>query len=103
MPVLLMDRLLKFAMPPLTVMLVVPLSVPPPGFALMARVILSLLSVVTRLLLLSRTSTLTAGLIALPALAFVGCWLKKRCVPAGVTLNALEVAPVKLPELAASV
>src|SRR5437879_1860493 len=103
MPVLLIDSPLNLAMPPLTVTLDVPLSVPPPAFVPITRVILSLLSLLTRLLPASRTSTLTAGLILAPAVTFVGWPRKTRWVPGGVMLNAAEVDPDRVPEVATSV
>src|SRR5260370_1125264 len=71
-----MDRVLKVAVPPLAATVVVPLSVPPPGLVPMARVTLAVLLV--RLLNASRTCTVTAGLMAIPAVVVVGCWGKGR-------------------------
>jgi hypothetical protein len=53
---------------------------------------------------LSRAVTWTAGAIATPAVAFVGCTVKNRALAApAVMLNPLLVAPVRTPELAVSV
>ena len=72
----------------------VPLSVPPPGFVPIAIVILAVL-VVTTLLLASCTCTVRAGLIATPAVVFVGCCENASLVAApGVISKALLVAPV---------
>ena len=56
---------------------------------------------VTTLLLTSSTWTVTAGLMALPATVLVGCWTKPRWSAwPGVISKLVEVAPVRLPELA---
>ena len=66
-------------------------SVPPPGLAAMARLILSLLSEATRLLLESRTSTCTAGVMAAPAAVLEGPWTKASLV-AGPSVVVVVVA-----------
>ena len=68
-----MERSPKLATPFVTVTVVVPLREPPPGLAPMAMVTASVESVVTVLLLASSNWTVTAGLMAAPATAFVGC------------------------------
>src|ERR1041384_6376687 len=79
---------------------VVPDSVPPPGLVPMATVMLAE-EPVTVLLNASCTVTCTAGLIATPAVAFVG-WTEKASLDAaaGLTLNAALDAPVSDPEAA---
>src|SRR5260370_2428196 len=72
-----MDRLLKEAMPPLAADVRVPLRVPPLGLVPRATVTVEL-SVVARLLNWSSTRTATAGLMATPATALLGCTPKTR-------------------------
>src|SRR5262245_51349527 len=95
-----MERLEKVATPPDADSVAVPDSVPPPGLVPMATVMLAV-ELVTVLLNASCTVTCTAGLIATPAVAFVG-WTVKASLDAaaGVMLNAAEVAPVSPAEAA---
>src|SRR5437667_37268 len=74
---LLIERLLKMATPLLAATVTPPPRVPPPGLLLRARVTLEV-SLLTRLLNVSSTCTVTAGLMAWPAVALDGCWLKAR-------------------------
>src|SRR5213075_1899429 len=98
-----MDRVEKVATPALAATVVVPESAPPPGLVPMATVMLAL-ELVTVFPNASCTATCTAGLIAAPATAFVGCTAKaSREAAAGVMLNADEIAPVSPPEVAVSV
>ena len=100
MPVLLIDRSLKVATPPAAGCISVPLRVPPPGLVPMASVTFEV-SPVTRLPNLSSTSTVTAGLMVIPATVFVGC-ARRPVGPAraGVMLKLFEVAPPRLPSAA---
>ncbi len=80
-----------------------PDSVPPPGLAPIATLMLPAKPVAT-LLFTSSAVTVTAGLIATPATALLGCWLNTSCVaPAGVMLKAPDVAPATDGAVAASV
>src|SRR6185295_12630142 len=89
-----MERLENVATPPDADTVVVPDSVPPPGLVPMARVMLAV-EVVTVLLNASCTVTCTAGAIATPAMAFVGCAVNASlAAAAGLMLNAADVAPV---------
>src|SRR6185295_2587784 len=102
-PALSMDRLANVATPATAATVVVPDSVPPPGLAPMATVMLAV-ELGTRLPNASCTVTCTAGAIATPAVALVGCTVKaSRFAAAGLMLNADEVAPVSAPEAAVSV
>src|SRR3954463_3099966 len=95
-----MDRLGKVATPPTAATVVVPDSVPPPGLVPMATVMLAV-ELVTALPNASCTVACTAGLMALPAVAFVGCTVKASLeAAAGLMLNAAEVAPVSAPDAA---
>src|SRR5258706_352341 len=98
-----MERFEKEAMPETAATVVVPESVPPPGFATMAMVTLAD-DPVTVLPKLSWTVTWTAGAIEVPAAALVG-WTMKASLfaAAGVMLNAAEVAAVSPPEVATRV
>src|SRR5262245_61391732 len=61
-------------------------------------------SVVTALPELSRTATVTAGLIVAPAVALLGCWTKASLAAApAVIVNDVEVALVRVPSLAVRV
>src|SRR5947207_3056907 len=96
-----MDRLEKVATPPEAFLVVVPLSVPDPGFVPMATVTLAVEEV--RLLKASRIRTVTAGVMEAPAVVLVGCWPKATLAgAAGVMLKVEEVAPVMPPELDAA-
>src|SRR3954465_6773412 len=95
-----MERLEKVATPPDAATVSVPDSVPPPGLKPMATVMLAV-ELVTVLPNVSCTATSTAGLIDAPAVVLVGCAVKaSREAPAGVMLNAAEVAPVSAPDAA---
>src|SRR6185295_9666817 len=98
-----MDRLENVATPPTAALVVVPESVPLPGLAPIATVMLAV-EVVTVLLKASCTVTCTAGAIATPAVALAGCTVNASLVAAaGVMLKAAEVAPVSPAEVAARV
>ena len=103
MPVALIDRLLNVATPLTAATVRVPLSAPPPGSVPMTIVTLEL-SLVTTLPPTSSTETCTAGEMVAPAAVLAGCVLKTT-LPAAptVTLNAVEVAAVKLPSVAVRV
>src|SRR5436189_10769 len=98
-----MERLENVAMPLDADTVAVPDSVPPPGLAPMATVMLAV-ELVTVLPNGSCTATCTAGEIATPAVAFDG-WTVKASLEAaaGLMLNAVEVVPVRAPEAAVSV
>src|SRR3954470_3945490 len=98
-----MDRLEKLATPALAFAVAVPESVPPPGLVPIATVTLAA-ELVTVFPNASCTATCTAGEIAAPAVALVGCTMKaSREAAAGVMLNAGEVAEVSGADAAASV
>src|SRR5687768_6983346 len=95
-----MERLEKVATPPTADTVVVPDSVPPPGLVPIATVMLAV-ELVTVFPNASCTVTCTAGLIAAPAVALVGCTEKaSRFAAAGLTLNAVLDAPLSAPEAA---
>src|SRR6266545_7506140 len=82
-----MLRFVNVATPLAVATVVVPDSVPPLGFAKIASVTLPV-PVVTTLSDASRTATWTAGVIAAPAVALLGCPVNARCVGApGATSN----------------
>src|SRR5437773_245215 len=87
------------------VALVVPASVPPPGFAPIATVI-DPVKPVTTFPASSSADTRTAGIVC-PACVVCGCVVKATWVAGGggaaVMLNAVLVAPVKPDALATSV
>src|SRR6185295_15607684 len=98
-----MDRLENVATPLTAVTVVVPDSVPPPGFVPIATVMLAdeLGTVFPNA---SCTVTCTAGVIATPAVAFVGWTVKASLLAAaGLMLNAAEVALVNAPDAAVRV
>src|SRR5262245_50063715 len=98
-----MERLEKFATPADAATVVVPDSVPPPGLAPMATVMLAL-ELVTVFPNASCTDTCTAGLMAAPAMALVGCTVNAtRVATSGLMAHAAEVAPVSGADAAASV
>src|SRR5947207_14338481 len=98
-----MDRLEKLATPALAFAVVVPESVPPPGLVPIATVMLAD-ELVTVLPNASCTATCTAGLIAAPAAALIGCTVKATFeAAAGLMLNAVELADRKGAEAADSV
>src|SRR6185436_17536275 len=95
-----MDRLENVATPLTADTVVVPESVPPPGLVPMATVTFAD-ELVTVLPNASCTVTCTAGLMALPAVALVGCTVKaSRLAVDGLMLNEVEVAPVRAPDAA---
>src|SRR5512139_3676695 len=98
-----MDRFEKVATPLIADTVVVPDSVPPPGLVPIATVMFAV-ELVTVLLNASCTVTCTAGAIATPAVALLGCTVKATLdAAAGMMLNSDEVAPASPPEVAASV
>src|SRR5947209_15051250 len=80
LPALLMERLLKVAVPLTAATVVVPLRVPLLGLVPIAIVTLAVLLV--RLPFASRICTVTAGVMDAPATVFVGCWPNTSCVAA---------------------
>src|SRR6185295_3419991 len=98
-----MERVEKVATPPTAETVAVPESVPPPGLAPIATVMLAV-ELVTVLLNASCTVTCTAGLIAAPAVALVG-WAVKASLDAaaGLMVNAALDAPESAPEAAVKV
>src|SRR5512141_679812 len=98
-----MERLENVATPPTADTVAVPDSVPPPGLVPMATVMLAV-EVVTVFPNVSCTVTCTAGLIATPAVVFVG-WAVKASLEAaaGVMANAELDAPLSAPDAAPSV
>ena len=89
---MLIDKLLNVAVPATAALVVVPLSVPLPGFVPITRVIEA--DEFTRLPNWSWTCTVTAGVIDAPAVAFVGCWPNTNCESAaGTMLKLWLVAP----------
>jgi hypothetical protein len=100
MPLLLMDRLLNVATPFMAVTGVVPLKIPELGFVPMAMATGAEL-VVTRLLKLSRTWTVTAGVIEEPALVVVGCCANASLLAAAAVMSNGELTVEVSPELEA--
>ena len=89
------DRLLKVATPLTALTVVVPLRLPPLGFVPIATVIDAVL-LVTVFPRPSTTFTATAGLMLLPAIEFVGGWLKASAVAVpGVMAKVLLVELVR--------
>ena len=105
MPAVFRCRLLNVAMPLLTVTVVVLLPVRLPGPLATATVTWSVLSVLNTWPNWSRISTVTAGLMAAPAVVLVGCCTKTREVAGAiaVTTKLLEAGPVRLPAFSLSV
>src|SRR5512140_3955955 len=98
-----MDRLGKEASPPDAATVVVPDRIPPPGLVPIATVTFAV-EVVTVLPNASCTATCTAGEIAAPAMALVGCWMNATLdAAAGEMLKATEVAGVSDADVAVSV
>src|SRR5689334_8087591 len=98
-----MDRLENVATPPCADTVVVPASVPPPGLVPIATVMLAV-ELVTVFPNASCTATCTAGLIAAPAVALVGCTAKARPEARRVgKVSADEVSPVSAQDAAVSV
>src|SRR6185295_11596948 len=98
-----MDRLENVATPPDAETVAVPDSVPPPGLTPIATVMLAL-ELGTVLPNASCTVTCTAGEIATPAVALLGCTAKASLLAAAaVMLNPAEVPPVSPLEVADSV
>src|SRR5262249_18371405 len=92
-PVLLMDRVPKLAMPPTAATVLVPLRVPPPALVPMATVTFEV-SVVTRLLNGSSTGTETAGEMGRPATDVRRCRTKARRLGAGALMLKNVEVPV---------
>src|ERR1044072_9411754 len=89
-----MDRLLTVATPLTAATVVVPLRVPLAGLVPMASETLAV--GLTTLLPAYSSCTVTAGLLARPAVVLLGCCTKARWVAATTRmLKALEVAPVR--------
>src|SRR5688572_22104788 len=89
-----MERLENVATPVTAATVLVPDSVPPPGLAPMATVMLAV-ELVTVLLNWSCTVTRTAGAMDTPATAFVGWTVNASFVAAAsLLLSADEVVPV---------
>src|ERR1043165_4696222 len=89
-----MERLENVATPFPAATVVVPDSVPPPGLVPIATVMLAV-ELGTVFPNASCTVTCTAGAIATPAVAFVGCTVKaSRFAAAGLTLKVAEVAQI---------
>src|SRR5512140_110142 len=98
-----MDRLENVATPFTAATVVVPDSVPPPGLVPIATVMLAV-ELVTVLPNASCTVTCTAGAMATPATAFVGCTVKASLFDTeGLMLNVEEVAPASPLDAAVSV
>src|SRR5689334_16622386 len=98
-----MDRLENVATPFTAAVLAVPDSVPPPGLLPMATVTVAE-EVSTVLPKASCTATRTAGAMATPATALVGCTVNATfCAAAAEMLKAAEVAGVSAPEEAVRV
>src|SRR6185295_15115519 len=98
-----MDRLEKEARPPDAATVVVPDRMPPPGLVPIATVTFAV-ELVTVFPNVSCTATCTAGLIAAPAVALVGCTVKaSRDADDGLMVNDVEVAPVSAPDEAVRV
>src|SRR3954465_8543461 len=93
-----MDRLENVATPLTAAPVAVPDSVPPPGLVPIATVMLTTHRV-TVLPKASCTVTCTAGLMALPPEAAVGCTVKaSRLAPAGLMLNTDDVDRALVPD-----
>src|SRR6185295_6322513 len=98
-----MERFENVATPDDADTVAVPDSVPPPGLFPMATVMLAE-ELGTRFPNASCTVTCTAGEIATPAVALVGCTVKASLdAAAGLMLNADDVAPASAPEEAVRV
>ena len=92
----------KVATPATALFTVTPVRVSAPGLLLTARVTASV--TLTRLPPASWICTVIAGLMALPAIAFDGCWTKASwAFGPSVTLNGVETAEVSAPLVAVSV
>src|SRR5437667_253844 len=98
-----MGRVGKLATPATADTVVVPESVPPPALLPMATVTLAV-ELVTVLPKVSWTVTWTAGEIAAPAVALVGCTVKANLeAVAGLILKPPLVAAVRPPEVEVNV
>ncbi len=98
-----MLRLENVATPATAATVVVPERVPPPGFVAIATVTFPA-NAVAVLPCPSSAVNRTAGVIAAPAVALLGCTVKARCVAVpGVMLNAALVPVARLAALAANV
>ncbi len=89
------------ATPPTAATVVVPASVPPPGFALVASVTAAwyAASVLPKG---SSAVTTTDGVTLAPAVLLFGCTVKASCVAAaGATSKGLLEAPLRLPAMPA--
>src|SRR5438876_302088 len=95
MPDLSMERPGKVATPALAATEVVPESVPPPGLAAMAMLMVAL-ELVAVFEKASCTVTWTDGAMATPATVFEGCTVTSSlAAAAGEMLKAVEVPPVR--------
>jgi hypothetical protein len=92
LPALLIDRLGKLATPFAGFTVVTPASVPPPGFAPMATVT-ALVALGTVLPEASWIATTTAGVIAAPTVASLGCTVKKSFAAEGGWVGSPQVIP----------
>src|SRR5438093_7380489 len=94
-PLLLILSVAKVATPLIAATVVVPERTPAPGFAAIATVTVPV-KPVTVLPATSRAVTSTAGAMAAPAAAVVGCWRKvRRTAVAGMMSNGPLATPVK--------
>ncbi len=99
-PTLLMLKLEKVATPDTAATLAVPASVPPPGFVPIATVTVPV-NPVTVLPRASCAVTLTAGVIARPAVAFEGCTVNTSWVAAPAVTLKVSLVPGASPLAAA--
>ena len=91
------ERVENVATPCAAGTVVVPVSVPPPGFAAIATVTPPAYAV-SVLANWSRAVTWTGGAIAVPETALVGCTVNTNCVAgAGLTANPADGPPLKRP------
>src|SRR5436190_47284 len=101
-----MLRFAKVATPLTAATVVVPARVPLAGLVPIATVML-VVALVTVLPWASWTATCTAGVIAAPAAALLGCTVKASCVAAGgwvvpeLVISSGPFSPVLLPEIVA--
>src|SRR5438034_561577 len=103
MPAMLRLKVENVATPFAAVTVVAPARVPLAGLVPIATVIL-VVAVVTALPWASWTATWTAGVLAAPATALLGCTVKTTFAAApALMLNALLVAPVRPVAVAVSV
>src|SRR5256885_11112964 len=98
-----MERVENVATPLTAATVAVPDSVPPPGLVPIATVMLAV-ELGTVFPNASCTVTCTAGAIATPAVALLGCMVKASFdAAAGLMVNAADVAPVSPPDAAVNV